>query len=269
MEQLSPFQRRPWQILVILSAVFLFIAWLVYTPPGIFGKADAVGYAVCHRISVRSFFLGERQFPLCARCTGMYLGAVVGMVYQSFTARRRYGMPPLRVIAGLVLLLAAFGVDGLNSYGQLFQGMPKLYEPQNWLRLLTGTGMGVAVITLLYPAFQGTAWKDADPRPAMPGLRRLVAVLALGGLADLLVLSGSPLALYPLALISAAGVLLLLVMVYSMVWMMTFRLENHFLHFSELKLPLAGGFLISIAQIAFLDFVRFWLTGTWEGFHIG
>src|SRR5512140_118546 len=73
----------PW-----LVAASVLLVWLVYTPAGLLGKADAIGYAVCHRIDARSFHLGDRQLPLCARCSGMYLGAVVGIVYQAFAGRK-------------------------------------------------------------------------------------------------------------------------------------------------------------------------------------
>ena len=71
------------KILVITAALLVFIGWFITTPPGLFGKVDAIGYAVCHRISERSFHIGSLQLPLCARCSGMYLGAVMGLVFQS------------------------------------------------------------------------------------------------------------------------------------------------------------------------------------------
>src|SRR5512140_2838258 len=107
----------PW----LVAASVLFV-WLVYTPAGLLGKADAIGYAVCHRIDARSFHLGDRQLPLCARCSGMYLGAVLGLVYQSALGRRRGGLPSWRVLAVLGLFVVAFGVDGINSYLHLFPG---------------------------------------------------------------------------------------------------------------------------------------------------
>ena len=76
---------------VLLAVGLLLVGWLFNTPGGLLGKADAVGYAVCHRIDLRSFYIGDRQLPLCARCTGMYLGAMLGLVYQVFFGRRRAG----------------------------------------------------------------------------------------------------------------------------------------------------------------------------------
>lgn len=255
--------------LLIISVVFLLLGWLVNTPPGLLGKADAVGYAVCHRIDVRSFHLGERQIPLCVRCSGMYLGAVLGLGLQAWLRPRRAGTPPWRVLIALGLLAASFAVDGVNSYMHLIPGAPRLYEPQNWLRLFTGSGMGLALAGMLYPAFNQTFWARCDPRPALDSLRFLGGLILFACLLNLLVLTENPLLLYPLALISAAGVLLVLTMVYSLVWLMLARAEQSIESFSQAWLPLLGGFGLALLQIAALDWVRYLLTGTWNGFSIG
>jgi hypothetical protein len=36
--------------LVIVAAILVFAGWFINTPPGLFGKFDAIGYSVCHRI---------------------------------------------------------------------------------------------------------------------------------------------------------------------------------------------------------------------------
>lgn len=41
--------------------------------------AYAIGSVICHQIPDRSFFLDGRQLPVCARCTGLYLGGIVGL----------------------------------------------------------------------------------------------------------------------------------------------------------------------------------------------
>ena len=255
--------------LIVLPVGLLILGWLLSTPAGLLGKADAIGYAVCHRIDLRSFHLGNRQMPLCARCTGMYLGAMLGFIYQTVLGKRRTGMPPWRVILVLGILAAAFGVDGLNSYLYLFLPAPLLYLPNNTLRLLTGTGMGIAMILVLYPVFNQTVWKELDPRKPVSDLRSLMALLGLAVLLDFIVLQENPVILYPLALVSAAGVLVLLTMVYTMGWLMVLKKENRFEYVYELILPLIAGFGIGLLQIGFLDLLRYLLTGTWEGFHIG
>jgi len=87
--------RRGFKYLVVLAAILVFTGWLLNTPPGVLGKLDAIAYAVCHRIAARSFEIGSTALPLCARCTGMYMGAVAGLIFQSIraakAARRRAG----------------------------------------------------------------------------------------------------------------------------------------------------------------------------------
>ncbi len=260
-----------WQRLGVLATAGVLLFWLMNTPAGLLGKADAVGYAVCHRISARSFQIAGRPIALCARCTGQYLGVLLGMVYQLAIGRRRAGWPRRGVVFVLGALVAFYGVDGVNSYLHLWPGMERwyLYEPNNTLRLLTGTGTGIAVSAGLLPAFHRTIWRGWDPRPALGSWASLGGVLALGLLLDALILLENPLILYPLTLLSAAAVLLILTMAYTMVWVMLTRQENRFENWRSLIFPIAAGFTIGLLQIAALDAVRYWLTGTWDGFHLG
>ncbi len=258
-----------WKGIVLFTVSLLTLGWLLNTPEGLLGKADSVGYAVCHRIDLRSFHIGERPMPLCARCSGMYLGALLGLIYLSLVSRRLGGMPSGMIMAILVALIFVFAIDGINSFLSLFPNAPQLYQPQNWLRLLTGTGMGIAIAAFLYPAYNQTVWRDWSNRPAVGNLRSLVGLGLLAILLDLLILSGNPTVLYPLALASAAGVLILLTITYTMIWLIILKAENRYNKTSDLLLPLAGGFGLAIAQIIVLDFVRYLFTGTWDGFHLG
>ena len=251
------------------------IIWILLTPLGIFGKADAIGYAVCHRIDVRSFHIGVRQLPLCARCTGQYLGAVLGLGFLWIFGKRRSGTPPKRVLGLMTLLLVIYAVDGVNSYFflppflKLFPGMPHLYQPSNIMRLITGTGVGVVIAMVLYPAFWGSIVPNPDPKPAINGLKIAFVMLGLGILMDLLILTGSVYVLLPAALISAGGVLLLLTMVYSMILILIFKKENQFIRLSQITRYIIAGFMLTMIQIALFDMIRFIITGTWNGFLFG
>lgn len=263
---------RRWQsarYLVLMPALLLLVGWLLNTPPGLLGKADAIGYSVCHRIDLRSFHLSDRQLPLCARCTGMYLGAMVGLLFLGFTAPRRAELPRLRVLAVFGLMTLAFGIDGVNSYFHLFPGFTGIYEPQNWLRLFTGSGMGLVIAAVLYPVFNQTMWKMVDMRPAIDGWKSLAGLCLLTlGVDGLVLLEFPPLLLF-FGLVSAAGVLVILTLVYGMMLTMAFRRENGFERPAQFILPLIAGFTVALAQVAGIDIVRFWLTGTWDGFHLG
>ncbi len=258
----------------IVAGLIVFI-WLIETPEGILGKADAIGYAVCHRIDVRSFHIGVRQLPLCARCTGQYMGAVIGILFQVLCARCRSGFPPKRVIALLSLFFLAYAVDGLNSYLYLppflkvFPGMPHLYEPSNVLRLFTGTGMGLIIALVLYPAFIGSIYFNPDTQPAIADIKSILIISGSAILIDFLILTGSKYILYTAALISTGGVILLLTMAYTIIVLRLFHKENQFTRVSQISLPLMFGFTIAIVQIALFDLIRFIITGTWSGLVFG
>ncbi len=261
---------------VPLAALAAFTGWLYIAPPGILGKADAVGYAVCHRIDERSFHIGDRQLPLCARCSGTFTAAAVGLTFLSFTARKRSGMPDKKFYLPFALLFLAFAVDGSNSYlylikqttGTLTQ-IPNLYVPNNTLRLFTGTGMGLTMAVFLFPAFHQTVWRDPNPAPVIGTWKHLLALIGLLLAVDLLILTESPIVLYPIAFISPLGVLALLTIIYSMVWMMVMRQDNTFANNKGLWLPLLAGFTLTLLMILAIDLFRLQLTGTWGAFPLG
>jgi len=263
--------------LVIVAALLVFTGWFINTPPGLLGKAEAIGYSVCHRISERSFHIGSYQLPLCARCSGMYLGAVIGLVFQSIVGWKRLKIPQWSIIAILFVFFMAFAIDGSNSYLYLLKEVspgilpkiPNIYIPNNTLRLLTGSGMGLDIAILLYPAFNQTVWAVGVDKPAMSGLKTFGLLVVIQVILDLLVLTGSPLVLFPLAIISTLGVWLLLTMVYGMLWVMITGQENKYLSIRQLWLPLLAGLTITMIQTAGIDLIRFWLTHTWGAIPLG
>jgi uncharacterized membrane protein len=260
---------KPWRFGVFLIAGLMFLGWILNTPPGVFGKADAIGYAVCHRIDTRSFHLGDRQLPLCARCSGQYLGALFGIIFLRFTGSRRSGTPPWSVISVLILFVLGYVIDGLNSYLylppmlEMFPFLPRLYEPNNVTRLLTGSGMGFSISVAIFIAFNRTIWLKNDRRPVIENQKQLCQGIIILIVLDLLMLTEKPVILLPLSFISTFSVVFILSIVYSLVVTMIFRMENKFSNLSQLAVPLSAGFILAIIQLAILDALRFLITGTW------
>lgn len=263
--------------LVPLAACAIVAGFLYIAPPGILSKADAIGYAVCHRLDARSFHVDSRQLPLCARCSGMYLGAVIGIAFLSLRYQRSAGTPPKTVIAILVLFGLAFAVDGTNSYlylmksvyGSRLSFIPNLYTPNNTLRLLTGSGTGLGMAVAVFVSLNQTFWKNWDNKRVLGKPIDLLVLSIIMLLADLLVLTEWNWVLYPVAIISAGGVLMLLTSVYGMLWTMVMRQENLYMHLRDAWLPILAGLTITLLQITIVDVFRLWLTHTWGGFPLG
>jgi uncharacterized membrane protein len=264
------------RFLIPVAAILVFAVWFSFTPPGLLGKADAIGYAICHRIDERSFQLGDRQLPLCARCTGEFYAAGISLLFFAIVSPRKSGMPGWKLGAPLLLFLTAFAIDGTNSFFYLFKQtaggaldhIPNLYIPNNTLRLLTGSGMGIALASILYPAFNQSTWKDTDPDRAL-SWKKLGILIGIVLLVDLAVLTESPIVLYPIAILSVLGVLALLVLVFSMVWILVMRQENEFTSLKQMWMPFLGGTTLAFLMIGAIDLLRFQLTGTWGAFPLG
>jgi len=261
-----PYRRTTVWLILALTALILGLWWLG-TPDGIWGKANAIGYAVCHRIADRSFLLHGTPLPLCARCTGMYMGVMIGLGTLIAGRRGRAArLPPLRVLALLGVFVLLLAADGINSYLHLFPGFTGLYEPQNWLRLITGSLTGVGMIGLLLPTFNSTVWATPQDAPPLKSLAELGDLLIVIGLADTLVLLNSPAALLIFGLLSAAGPLVVLTMVGAVLFVSLTGRENSLRSRCDLLLPILAGLAFAFAVVGGIDALRFALTGTWDGF---
>jgi hypothetical protein len=192
---------------------------------------------------------------------------VLGIAIMAGMGRWRNGtFPPTRVIVAMVLFITLMGIDGVNSYISFLPFLPQAYEPQNWLRLVTGTLTGVAVSGLIYPVFNQTLWRYWRDAPVVRGLFELGCIVLAAVIVIGLVLSNNPYILFPLALISSAGVVVLMTMTNSVIFMLATRTENRAENWRGALIPLLAGFSVSLTLILFIDVMRFAVTHTWNGF---
>lgn len=255
---------RRWLTVVVLVVAISVIILAIQLPPStLLGKADVVGYAICHRITERSFSVGGRQMPLCARCTGTFLGAIVGLGAMVLYRRRwAAGLPPVPVLGLLVTFVALWGFDGLNSYLTFFPGAPNLYEPQNWLRLTTGLLNGLALVTLVFPIFNFSIWREPSKERVFKNLWEVLAVLPVLGLLVLVIQGRVEFLLYPLALLSSLGVVMMLTLLNSVIAALILGRESYALTWRQALVPLAAGGALAILEMTALIVVRAYLTTT-------
>lgn len=258
-----------WVIVGIMVSSLLIIGlWSALTPDSAHGKAEAVGYAICHRIGERSFSALGYQLPLCARCTGIYLGVMTGLsLYIASGRGKATNLPSWKISGALGLSVVVLGVDGLNSYFHLFPGFNYgIYEPNNTLRLITGIYCGITLITLVLPIFNNVMWRKDDNRRVLENWRELGGLLLVTTLVLAATLTRRPMILLVFGYASAIGVVLVLTLINAVMVTTVLRLDRSFNSLREMWLPLLGGLALAMLMIGGIDLLRYSLTGTWEGF---
>lgn len=242
-------------------ALALALALLIAPPHDLLDKADRYAYAVCHRIPGHSIFVAGRQLPLCARCSGTYLGALVGLAILLALGRGRANrFPPRRFLVVFGLFMAAWAVDGLNSYLTFFPGLPHLYEPSNWLRAITGTLEGLVIAVLILPMFNLSVWAPGAAQPVIQRWRDLGWLLA--GAAAVIAVLGSewPPLLYPLALASGAMVVVLVSLICGVLVLIVARQDGRMHGWRQAAWPLLAGLALGLAGLAAIGLARDALT---------
>ena len=258
----TPRGHRLSRVLTALGALVV-LGLFLFPPLAPLDKANLVGYAICHQIPDRSFHLNGHQLPLCARCTGTYLGAAVGFAAIALLGRWRGGeMLQTWMLVLMAGFIALMGLDGLNSYLDLVMGRPLLYEPHNWLRAATGSLNGIALSMIVMPILNVTLWKQPAPtRPLRNGWELLGVVAAAAALVALVQAEPAWL-LYPVGLITTAGVLWMLTAVNTMILLIVFRQDGQAGTWQQVTPAFLGGLVAATIELAVMGTARYLLTGT-------
>lgn len=244
-----------------LLALAIVVAVLAAPPHNLLDKADHATFAVCHRIPERSFAFAGRPLPLCARCSGTYLGALAGLIVLAGRGRARAsGLPDRPRLAVLTLFLAAWAIDGTNSFLEFFAGAPHLYEPDNVLRLITGTLAGLVIAAFMVPVLNLSLWATPHLERSVNSWADVAWLLIGGGIVIGLVISEWAPLLYPLALMSGVTVAVLLGLVNAMLAIILLHREGCATHWRHIVLPLLLGLALAISELMLIGLGRAALT---------
>jgi len=246
-----------WPRYLLLALALLVSGTLALTPPHVLlDKADLVGSAVCHRLPEHSFFLAGRQLPLCARCTGTYLGFLAGFLTLALAKRRgEAGLPPLRVLAVLALFIGVWAVDGLNSLLDLLFSL-HLYRPVQGLRLFSGTLEGLALSALVLPMLRLNLWHETSSEPVIGGLRELALWMLPALLLALLVQARVDWLLYPIALLSAGSVVFVFLLFNLLALLLLTHREARARGWHDLFPLLLASLALAVAEILIINALR-------------
>lgn len=243
--------------MLAMLAVGIIVALLLASPHALLDKADRAAFAVCHRLPERTFAFAGRALPLCARCSGTYLGALTGLLILAARGRGRAGrLPPRRYLLVLGVFALAWAVDGANSFLTFFPGAPSLYEPRNILRLITGTLEGLALAAVLLPVLNLTLWRSPEPAPSIRNWRDLAWMLVGGAVVVALVSSEWPALLYPLAVLSGLTIVALLGVVNTLLALIVLRRDGQGQHWRETLTPALLGVMSALIEVALIGIAR-------------
>ena len=92
----------------------------------------------CHQMPERSFFIKGHQFPVCARCSGAFLGEVIAVL-----------LILLRININFIWATALLFVMGADWFLQYVN----LIESNNTRRLITGISGGLGLSFMSYNLF--------------------------------------------------------------------------------------------------------------------
>lgn len=246
-----------WDVALVVLALVVIGALALAPPHNLLDKADHAAFAVCHRIPERSFSFAGRPLPLCARCSGTYLGALTGLLVLVARGRGRASqLPKRRFLLVLGVFAATWAVDGANSFLTFFPGLPHLYEPRNLLRLTTGALEGLALAAIILPLVNLSLWITPEPGPSLDNWRDLGWMLA--GAAAITALAGSEWAplLYPLALLSGLAIVALLGLVNTLLVLILLRRDGRARRWRDVLVPLILGVMLAVIELAAIGLAR-------------
>lgn len=94
----------------------------------------------CHQMPERSFFIGDYQFPVCARCTGVIIGEIAAAIGIIAGARMKW--------RDIIISLSAMGIDWGLQFAEIKQST-------NQRRLFTGVLGGLALTFTYFNFIRG------------------------------------------------------------------------------------------------------------------
>jgi uncharacterized membrane protein len=110
----------------------------------------AVGAVICHQLPERSFFWDGHQFPVCARCTGLYLSAAVGFIgWPALKLTRAWR--PLAIDPRFALRLIS--IAAIPTALSVAAGMTGFWDGSNMTRAALAIPLGASAGAIVAAVF--------------------------------------------------------------------------------------------------------------------
>ena len=155
----------PGPVVAVAAAAVAWFALVVLAPglpPSLAAAVYVAGGFVCHQLPDRSFHWHGAQLAVCARCTGIYLGACAAAILAPMPASTL--APWIESRARVAWLIGAAALPTLVTVAAEWAGW---WQPSAITRAFTGAVLGVTgaivVMSALKARPRDTGTSDAEP----------------------------------------------------------------------------------------------------------
>ena len=164
-ESQYPNGRRPrlaW--LIVSGGALMALLLIVVAPLAAAGNHNLLAFSiyrtfanVCHQLPERSFYIAGRQFAVCARCTGLYAGFTLAILFYPLIRPIRTAVTPPRkwLFVAAVPLAVDFSLGFLG-----------IWENTHTSRLLSGLLLGAVSVFYIMPGIAELSsrhWRNPSP----------------------------------------------------------------------------------------------------------
>lgn len=248
----------PWRYAFIGLLGALLLGLVLWPGVPLDRKIQMTGYGICAQL--HTVQMGGMTLPICARNTGIYTSFMVTSLYLLALGRGRAGkLPPLPITITLFVFIGLMAIDGFNSlFLDLF--LPHLYTPNNVLRTLSGMGMGIAIAVLLFLMLNLSLRRNVDDtQPVIANWLELGGAIVINALVLLAMYGNIGWFYWPVAIVSATGILGVLFCVNLLLGALLMRYEGAVTRVAQLAKPATVALVLTVVQISALAWVRYYL----------
>lgn len=162
-----------------------------------------LGFSICHQLEERTISMGVLPLFVCARCSGIYIGYLIGLIFLLVWGNRRASLLPPKLMTIVTILFIVFlAFDGLSSYANLRQ-------TTNEIRLLSGLLCGIAIAVFLLAASNYVLFHKEKEEPILKSWWKFLALAVLGLDVFFIILTRSASLFLPVSIFAALGVIII------------------------------------------------------------
>jgi uncharacterized membrane protein len=204
--------------------------------------------------------LGGIKFPICARCSGIYISTIVSLVFLWARGRLHAGrIPPWPITSILLLFGFVMAVDGFNSMAE-GMGYTPLYQSINQFRVITGLGFGVGMAVLIILMINMSLRQNVDDEmPIIGTWRELGAILAFDALIWAAIYGNASFLAWPLAILSFLGMVGVIFVVNLLLVSLVMGYDQTITTLTQLARPATIAIIPTILMIGGMALFRIWI----------